>query len=80
MSGAVYANIELVPIDVPSRVKINVPIVRGGDDDYKQFPTVALEDLSPSELEGIAQLWLDNLFASVGRANPFKIPEKVGKQ
>ena len=69
-----YANIELVPFTVPQEVKINVPVIR--HDDYKQFPSMPIENLSPSELEGMAKLWLDNLFASVGRANPFKIPEK----
>lgn len=69
-----YASVELVPFAVPQVAKINVPIIRHND--YKQFPEIPVEDLSPSELEGMAKLWLDNLFASAGRANPFKIPDK----
>jgi hypothetical protein len=73
MGNSVYANIELVPFAVPECVMINVPVERANDD-YLQYPTIPLDNLSPSELEKLAALWLNNLFASVGRANPFEIP------
>lgn len=70
----VTTRIELAPFEVPTAAYAMLP---SGERQDGFSPAIPLENIDPDALEGLAQLWLNNLFASVERRAPFTADAKA---
>jgi hypothetical protein len=76
MSVRVKTTVHFEPFDVPIYARVYVGIEEF-DGDTADLPAVPIEKLEPAALDALAWTWLGNLFASVGRPVPFKLPDDM---
>jgi len=58
------------PFPVPNTVALEMPPGLR-QDGFKTGPTFKLDEVDPQVLDALAERWLDNLYASVGKPSPF---------